>query len=1016
MMKQPHRHLLVRASAGSGKTYQLVRRLIGLLGDGEIPESILAATFSRKAAGEFRTKLLSTVANAAVDEEASRKLAQEIDRPEMDRKTFSHLLGSLVRKPEALRLSTIDAFFLELVGLFRLELGIGTEIRLAAETADDFETRDLLRTIFTAADEEIRHAIFHLIEEDRESESVRSFQQVLEKWISESLSLYRSVSDGAAWGKLPEGMNLPTVSMEAWQGHLANLADALAQQTIPEESRDGVDEVLDVLGDWDISPVLPEVSQKWIKAGAIDSEKLAQGKKYFLINRKRVTLEAEAGEALIALARLFHAHKISLAVSNSKGAWQFLKMFEREYQRRRLQMGSLRFADLPHLLSHLSTIEGSVLAYRLDARIKHWLLDEFQDTSRDQWNVIQPFIEELFYDSEDHRSFYCVGDPKQAIYGWRSGDSRLFEEIREHYEHFEPRPLETETLAKTYRCAPAIVEFVNRLFGTAESFPEKLDPIVVDKWLQGWKTHETARSDIPGQVQVHASANSTDRDEAMLDFLANQRPWERGQSVAVLCRGNKEANRFESLLRKRGIPTIRDGALSLSVDFNSGRLLLALFQVLLHPGDTLALGVLRDNEASTSVEGFCGGEITSEAVRTKWESTSPSRFLADFETALNQGGWIDDAERRCLRVIHALVHDVYTSAEPDLQSIKRGLQHGRLEDTGTTGSVQILTIHRSKGLEFDMVLLPDLDAAGGGGFSKKFWTQEENGRITGVLESVTQETRAAYPPLEEWALSMERDSLFENICVHYVALTRAADSLHLFLSEKKGKSSTGIHRWIEAAYAPEEEEGLVVEIGEPDNRVKPSQQYREKEESRPPVRTEPPRELGRKILNPSEEEATTNTSPFTPGRKIALEMGHRVHETLAGLEWPATDWQSKTMDAEVETILKSALQFEEIRTLLTCPRIPVDVWRERAFDASIDDVWSSGVFDRVHLPDGWQTGEARPVIIDYKTNAKRMVDAPNNHTRQMQTYRKALAMILGIDAEQIDAILIYLRTGEIVEV
>ncbi len=1009
-------HLLVRASAGSGKTYQLVRRLIGLLADAESPESILAVTFSRKAAGEFRSKLLKAAADAVTDADETRKLAGEIGHPDWQREDFLSLLASLVRDPDSLRLSTIDAFFLELVGLFCLELGLGAEVRLADESADDFETRDLLRAIFSASGENVRQALFHLVEEDRGGESVRSFQDVLEQWIANALSLFRSAPEEAVWGALPPGLNLPPVSPEEWKARFSRFESALQRQSIPPESEEGIQEMLDILREWDFSPTLPKDASKWMTAGAEDSAKLADGKKYFVINRKRVTLEAETGEALVALARVFHAHSVLLAVRNTRGAHAFLRMFEEEYAKRRLRTGSIRFADLPFLLSTLGEVEGSILAYRLDAVLKHWLLDEFQDTSRSQWQVIHPLVDELFFDAENNRSFYCVGDQKQAIYGWRQGDSRLFEEIYERYKDFEPRPIESRTLAKTYRCAPAIVEFTNGLFGSAASFPPDLCPKVVDRWMKTWAKHETARPEPVGLVEVNVATDDEARDQAVLDFLLDQRPWESGQSVALLCRKNKEANRFEAALRAAGVPTVRDGALALHKDFVTGRILHAIFQVVLHPGDTIALAVLQTCSARDAIRSFCGGEISARSLRRKWEERAASDFLAQLEGALQADGRIDESERRCLRRVFSLIHNIEASPEPCLREIVRTLRHARIEDTGAVGSVQVLTIHRSKGLEFDVVILPDLDARTTPGNFREFWAHEENGRVTAILESVKKEVRSAFPELEAWAAEVEQERAFEDLCVHYVAVTRAVSSLHLFLGARKGKSSTGIHRWIENAFEPDPAEGVAVRLGEPVESMPRPPSPAPPPEANPPQPGVIASPLSRRLVSPSDSDDTGRPSPFLPGRSRSLDLGRRVHEALARYEWPGNEFSNADCDPEVSEMIAGALESEAVRNLLSSPAGPTRVWHERAFDACIDGAWSSGVFDRVHLPEGGREGPASPTIIDFKTDRSPADEIPASHKHQMSLYRKALAMILGIEEIRIRTILVYLRSGTVVEV
>ena len=104
------------------------------------------------------------------------------------------------------------------------------------------------------------------------------------------------------------------------------------------------------------------------------------------------------------------------------------------YRKLVLEKGGITFSDLPMLLNQ----GGNELArmnreYRLDRKYLHWMLDEFQDTSPIQWGVIEPLLDEVLYDPEEQRMFFCVGDQKQAIYGWRGGDSRLFGYLEERF-------------------------------------------------------------------------------------------------------------------------------------------------------------------------------------------------------------------------------------------------------------------------------------------------------------------------------------------------------------------------------------------------------------------------------------------------------------------------------------------------------------------------------------------------------------------------------------------------------
>lgn len=1013
-MSAPPDHLLIRAAAGSGKTYRLVRRLISLLADGVPPDSVLAATFSRKAAGEFRTKLLRALAAAVDDVAEAKKLAGEIGHEDWDGADFRELLAGIVRDPESLRLSTIDAFFLELVGLFRLEFGLGANLSLAAETADEFELKELLRRIFSEAGDEVRQALFHLIEEDRGEDSRRGFQLVVETWIENALALYRAAPAASIWGKLPEGVPSEAVSSEEWRAAVQNFATHLRKQSLPTGWEEAITDLIEALKVWDLSPEAPGTTGNWIKAGVENKEKLLAGKKYFQPRgAKRLTLSEDAGRALVDLSQIFYRQVVFLAVQNTKSAHAFLRMYQGEYERRRLRRGRIRFADLPFVLRTLGTVEGSLLAYRIDANLKHWLLDEFQDTSRGQWRVIEPFVEELFYDAEDIRSFFCVGDPKQAIYGWREGDSRLFEEIRQHYEHFEPRPLKAESQSVTFRCASAIVMFVNRLFGRAEAFPDDMHPEVVRRWCDGWEDHTANRNDVPGKVSIRVAEEKDARIDDLVRFLKDREPWEHGQKVAVLCRRNSEANKIVGRLREEEIPTVRDGALQVAADFTVGRILHGIFRLLLYPGDGLALGFLRDSQTAPALEAFLGGAVSADRIRRKWERETPEAFLAGLGRSLAEGGWMDESEQRCMRFINTIVSGICASPGWSLSRLDRAVAEARLEDAGAERSIQVLTIHRSKGLEFDIVLLPDLDAAGGGGGSRKFWTRSGPQGIEAILEGVRSDAQKAFPPLEAWAGEDKRDAALEDLCVHYVAFTRAVDELHLFLGPRRGTSKTGIHYWIQNALEIEEEvPGIVFEEGvETVPEIKAASCEKSAEEAPPISEGQSEAPVARLFAaETGEMREELGSALFGSHRAESLEFGRRVHRKLATMEWPG-DADLSGMDGKLGQILKEAMASEEIRKLLSKPAGGAEVWRERAFDAVVDGAWVSGVFDRVHLP-----AKSSPVIIDFKTNSAFSGEVPEAHRYQMEMYRKALALILGRAPGKIEAKLVYLRAGAVVEV
>lgn len=194
----------------------------------------------------------------------------------------------------------------------------------------------------------------------------------------------------------------------------------------------------------------------------------------------------------------------------TQGLYQLLSDFESRYDSYIRRRGVLTFADLLHLLnpsssSRLLSQKPSDerrfnIDFRLDARFDHWLLDEFQDTSRIQWSILENLLDEVFQDTSGARSVFIVGDIKQSIYGWRGGDHRLFEFIESRYTAHAQSPLVCSSLDFSWRSGPEIVRFINLIFHPDNWAARMREPDILSQWM--WKDHITARPDQPGHIAV----------------------------------------------------------------------------------------------------------------------------------------------------------------------------------------------------------------------------------------------------------------------------------------------------------------------------------------------------------------------------------------------------------------------------------------------------------------------------------------------------------------------------------
>ena len=144
---------------------------------------------------------------------------------------------------------------------------------------------------------------------------------------------------------------------------------------------------------------------------------------------------------LKCLKNIFNYH-IQRSTETTQGTYKILEIYNQAYDKLVRQFGKVTFSDLIHILnpkSSLSPFHGldhtvkEQLYYRLDARYDHWLFDEFQDTSRKQWEIIEDLVDEAIQDTD--RTAFFVGDTKQSLYLWRNSDDRLFQSICDYYQN-----------------------------------------------------------------------------------------------------------------------------------------------------------------------------------------------------------------------------------------------------------------------------------------------------------------------------------------------------------------------------------------------------------------------------------------------------------------------------------------------------------------------------------------------------------------------------------------------------
>ncbi|HSG48230.1 MAG TPA: UvrD-helicase domain-containing protein, partial [Longimicrobiales bacterium] len=723
-MSTVHPRELVLASAGSGKTYLISSRIIALLAQGVAPATLLASTFTRKAAGEILSRVLGRLADGAWDPEAAGKLGRDTGVPGADRDFWRAVLARTMRAIHELDVGTLDAFFGRAVRSFAHDLGIPAGWTVADEATADRIRAQALESVLDSLG---RDPMVELVRGIRGGDVRRSVHEGLSREVDRIVEIHRDLAeDGPGWdalGEVLEGLGVdpaegrtPGEELEDEEGEGPALAEELLSLPLPPNAGGGVDpriaagvEALAGLvreDDWEKAVVhtlfknaRPEGSGKYY--GKVLGDDLLDLLRRIAAAATR-TLLAEYHRRARAMGRLGAAYDVAL-------------------DRTLREAGVLRFEDVTRLLAGDHRLAARPeLGYRMDGGTKHILLDEFQDTSLIQWRALRPLADALMGPgAPSDGSASVVADPKQSIYGWRGAAPVVVEALEgDAYD------LASDTLATSFRSSGVVLDAVNAVFGGiagAEVFAdEEVDRETAALWARHFRPHtpdsRRAGGDFPGRVTLCAGpprdGTASSQPEFMryaaerIEALYRAAP---DRSLGVLVRRNEAVARLILELRERGVPASEEGGTRL-VDSPAVVSVLALLRLADHPGNTLARYHVALTPVGTAV-GYTdfrddeGAAHTALRIRRRLMHRGYGPFLASLREVLLPHCEARDALRLGQLVELGYRHDQRPTLRVD--DFVRGVMTARVE-SGSGNPVRVMTVWGSKGLEFDTVVLPEL--------------------------------------------------------------------------------------------------------------------------------------------------------------------------------------------------------------------------------------------------------------------------------------------------------------------
>jgi ATP-dependent helicase/nuclease subunit A len=1045
---------LILASAGSGKTYQISSRAIALLAAGVEAEQVLASTFTRKAAGEILDRILARLARAALDGGEAARLASStrldgLPPPPADPAFWGRLLARIAGRLHRMNVLTLDAFFMKAATAFGTELGLPTGWGVPdVPSAARLRSRALLRLVESTDRAEMLE-LLRLVAGGTSRRSVHEFlaarmDRLLE--IEEELDPEALDPWAAFQGPAPPQ---PVTTLERIE-----VADALASLPVPRtgsggdrkrwvtEQRRTVDAVR--TGAWE--DVVGSTLCTRVAAGELsyDGAEIDQ-------DFQRVI------EEVLLLARRSLRPKLS---AQTEALGRLAADYRAIYREIQAEEGLFGFADVTRLIGGGDPLgDRADLFYRLDSATRHVLLDEFQDTSRPQWEAIAPIVEEVL--TAGDRAAVIVADPKQSIYGWRGAEPGIVHHVGERFSLVPIR------LATSWRSSPVVLNFVNRVFTGIQHNPTlNLDEGCVRTaaaWARDFQEHRAQHEHLPGFVSVEVGPP----DEGMgnqrpqlcrraAERLAEIRGAAPGFSIGVLTRTNPTVARLFLQLRDLGVPVSQEGGNPLT-DIGAAEAILALFRLADHPGDVVArYHVTRSPLGSVvGLSDWCDERAAATVARRLRRRLLNDGYGATCSSLIGRIiGSCDRREARRLGQMAELAHRYDAQASLRPMDFVRVVEAERVEDR-TSAEVRVMTVHQAKGLEFDIVLLPELDAQifrGGRMAPVAPYRAEPTGRITAVYPAAGENLRCLFPELEVPYQQGRAGVLRDAISGLYVALTRARYALHLLIApdgaKGPGKATTPARIIREAIREPEEALRLATsgstlfQAGDPRWYVRPGAQP-EAEAACAPDSAAPPPAIRivseeRTRMLPRQTPSQLHANPRVDVRDLlrletssAMARGSLIHAWFERISWvedtpPADDellrvGREIAPDAEPSAMAEmlsdfhTFLRYTSVRRALSRARYPTlpRLERELPFVHRRGGMLMEGVIDRLVLvPD--VSGYAAAEVIDFKTDrvtreSLRIEELARRHRAQLIAYLDVVSEMFRIPADRCHGTLLFLE-------
>ncbi|MFD0931719.1 UvrD-helicase domain-containing protein [Psychroflexus salinarum] len=1025
-MQQSHNFTIYSASAGSGKTFKLAERYLTLLLSSPKNTSfqnILAITFTNKAVGEMKSRVLEYLTlfskgRPHLEDDAMFQLIKKstnLSSDQIQKKSY-FILKEILDNYAAFEISTIDAFTHRIIRTFAKDLGLSMNFDIEMDTKKVLQLA-VERVIEKAGKEkELTDVLIDFaLEKVNDDKSGNISQDIFE-----ASSLLLNEKDEVYINSLRD---FSLKDFSEFKNQLKKEIDSITNQLISigkdflKELENKAIEYKDFKGGY-----LPKFFQKLsennsaIKFDAkwqldIENEESYvtknqdEDKKQFVFSMKSFIVEKfQLSEKLFSDRKFFEKIYKNITQLSLLGA------ISNEMELIKKEENIMLISDFNKKISdEIKKQPAPFIFERLGEKFQHYFIDEFQDTSRMQWENLIPLTGNALasmFEGETPGTITLVGDAKQSIYAWRGGDAHQFIALSEGNSPFPSKP-KLETLDTNFRSSKAIVEFNNKFF---EHVGQQLSDTRLKNLFSGKSLLQKAKKTSDGYVNlkfIDAKTNE-ERDEIypeeVLKIISSKK--EQGfklGDICILVRKKNEGIAIAEFLNQHQIPIISSETLLINSD-EQVRLILSLLNILNDDSDEVSKAEVMD--AITQRLDFSAEEqfifLKNNLNKEKeifWQSLSDLGFTIDpdyfhslpFYDAVEYLIPKLELDKKANAYLQFFLDEIFDFTMKTQGSINAFLEYWKLQgesksiiSTENENAVQIMTVHKSKGLQFPVVIFPYAKQQIDYTLNSHIWVNLPE-RFELPFALITKPGKDIdHPFYSENYLDLINNLEMENINILYVALTRAADELFIISEDDRTKSGNIKLNTFSGLFMTFLEKTKNVEI-ETDT------EYNWGKTTSPKKQININEEIKNKELKFHSPSPDLNLNLVTTAGRLwnkeleeALDKGNLIHSILSKIEHKRDSEHSITKHFEdgyiaeneksyFTDLLNSILSHEELSEFFNGD---YEVWNER-------DIYFE---NKLLRPDRVNLKGRDAFLIDYKTGLP-----SNQHTQQINEYAEALS-------------------------